>query len=258
MKIISSNNNKFVSYLSSLKMKKNRYENKQFIVEGWHLVQKALETNLVVNIFIESSNREKYLPLINNKDMDKIYLISKEILNKVCQATSPQPIFALCSFVEEKKIDLKKDILVLDNIQDPSNLGAILRSCAAFNCSQILISDNSADFYNYKVISASQGAIFNISVIYDDLVKKISLLKKENYFVYGTFLHQEGRNHTLSKLEFKNKNVLIFGNEGNGISENLKPLVDKNFIIETTDNVESLNLSISVAITLYNLYKDNI
>ncbi len=254
MKEITAVNNPLIQYLRTLQKSKNRYQNHQFLVEGWHLVEKALEVEAVLTVFIlnhQLNNYQNKLP----KNV-KIVLVNQTIIKKISQEVTPQGIIALCKFkvITEKN---PNNILLLDKIQDPSNLGAILRSCSAFGINKVFLSNDSVDLYNHKVISASQGAIFNVNLEYCDLMPLITKLKKENYHLYGTFLHETKQPKTLETIKFQTKNAILFGNEGHGINQELKNLVDENILIKTTNNVESLNLATSVAITIYSLFITN-
>lgn len=249
---ITAINNPLIQYLKTLHKSKNRYQNHQFLVEGWHLIEQALQEQVVLTIFILPESFERY----QNKlpKTIKIILVTPAIIKKISQEISPQGIIALCKFKEFDVNNNPNNILLLDKIQDPSNLGAILRSCSAFAITKIFISHDSVDLYNHKVINASQGAIFKINLQYCDLIPIMTKLKKEQYYLYSTFLHEQQKPKVLSEIQFKNKNAILFGNEGQGINQELRNLVDENFIIKTTNQVESLNLAISVAITIYSLF----
>lgn len=254
MKKISSTENTLIKYLISLQKSKNRDKYQQFLIAGWHLITEGLKINAVTKILIDEKHYEKFKTKISENV--EIFLTSQQIIKKIAQTVSPQPIVALCNIVYDKTIDVN-NILLIDDIQDPSNLGAILRSCSAFNIKKIYLSNNSVDVYNHKVISSSQGAIFKLQVNYCDLSTLLLELKNDGYFIFSTFLHEKN-SATLDQIKFKTKNAFLFGNEGKGINFNLKPLVDQNFEIKTSQNVESLNLAISVAITLYCLFNSNI
>ncbi|MDQ7983135.1 MAG: RNA methyltransferase [Spiroplasma sp.] len=254
MKEITAVNNPLIQYLRTLHKSKNRYQNQQFLVEGWHLVEKALQEQVVLQIFILADQWQKYQKKISKTI--KIVVVTQAIIKKISQEVSSQGIIALCQFKVIKEPN-PNNLLLLDNIQDPSNLGAILRSCSAFGIKKIFLSFDSVDLYNHKVINASQGAIFNINLEYHDLMSLVEKLKSESYYIYGTFLHQTKRPKTLETIRFKTKNAIIFGNEGQGINQQLRNLIDENFLIKTTNNVESLNLATSVAITIYSLFITN-
>lgn len=251
MKEITAVNNPLIQYLRTLQKSKNRYQNHQFLVEGWHLVEKALIADVVVTVFILSEQLKYYQNKLPKQI--KIVLINQAIIKKISQEVTPQGIIALCKFQIASVIN-SNNILLLDRIQDPSNLGAILRSCSAFAIDKIFISHDSVDIYNHKVISASQGAIFNVSLEYCDLLPIMEKLKQANYYLYGTFLHEAKAAKSLETVKFQTKNAILFGNEGQGINQSLRSLVDENILIKTTNNVESLNLATSVAITIYSLF----
>ncbi|MBE4704362.1 TrmH family RNA methyltransferase [Spiroplasma platyhelix] len=253
MKKISSLSNPIIQYLRTLAKSKNRYQNQQFLVEGKYLVEEALKHRAVATIFLDESETGSYQFLLDQKV--EIFLVTKAIIKKISQTVTPQPVVALCNF-QKYQVKNKDNIIVLDNIQDPSNLGAILRSCCAFGVEKIFLSENSVDFYNHKVVSASKGAIFNIAFEYCDLITLMTKLKAEDYYFYGTFLHEAKQPTKLNQIKFHKKNGFLFGNEGQGISSELRILVDENFIIETTNKVESLNLATSVALTIYSLFID--
>jgi len=218
------------------------------------LVEKALEAEVVLTVFILNNQLDNYQNKLPKNI--KIILVNQAIIKKISQEVTPQGIIALCKFkvVTEKS---PNNVLLLDKIQDPSNLGAILRSCSAFGINKIFLSNDSVDLYNHKVISASQGAIFNVNVEYCDLISLIVKLKKENYYLYGTFLHETNKPKTLETIKFQPKTAILFGNEGKGINQDLRNLIDENILIKTTNNVESLNLATSVAITIYSLFITN-
>lgn len=251
MKKINSLNNPMIQYLVTLHRSKNRHQNKQFLVEGWHLVEMAQKNNALAAVFIEENKIDRYQFLLK-KDI-KVFLITKAIIKKITQTVTPQSIVALCNF-QTYQAKNKNNIILLDSIQDPSNLGAILRNSAAFSIENIFLSNNSVDIYNHKVISASKGAIFNVHFQYCDLKELIGKLKEEEYYFYGTFLHEKIKPTNLNEIKFHKKNAFLFGNESQGISSELRIFVDENFIIKTTDKIESLNLAASVAITIYSLF----
>ncbi|MGL5268785.1 MAG: TrmH family RNA methyltransferase [Spiroplasma sp.] len=251
MKKISSLKNPQIQYLKNLHKSKNRYKSKQFLVEGWYLVEAALKNQAVEAIFLDENESDSYQFLLQDKV--KILLVTKAIIKKISQSVSPQPIVALCNF-QKYQVKKQDNIILLDSIQDPSNLGAILRSCCAFGVAKIFLSQDSVDFYNHKVVSASKGAIFNIAFEYCDLANLIVQLKSEDYYFFGTFLHESKKATNLNQIKFHKKNAFLFGNEGQGISSKLRLLVDENFLVPTTNKVESLNLAASVAITIYSLF----
>ena len=140
------------------------------------MVLEAYKTGFLVELLLEE---ETIFPL----DIETNY-ISNSVLNYISELDSPQKVIGICK--KKKTDELGNRILVLDDIQDPGNLGTIIRSCVAFNIDTIILSNNSVDLYNSKVIRASQGLIFHINIIRDDLFNLLPILKKSNYYIYGT------------------------------------------------------------------------
>ena len=143
-------------------------------------------------------------------------------------------------------------LLVLDDIQDPGNLGTIIRSAVAFNIDTILLSNNSVDLYNSKVIRASQGLIFHINIVRKDILLELPKLKDNGYYIYGT---KVTHGKSLKSLEKKEKFVIIMGNEGNGMHDEVSELCDEFIYIEMNDMCESLNVGVATSIILYEFSK---
>ena len=141
-------------------------------------------------------------------------------------------------------------ILALDNIQDPGNLGTIIRSAVAFNIDTIILSQNTVDLYNSKVLRSTQGMIFNINIVVSDLEKEIKELKNKNYKILTT---KVDGGKLIKNIEKKEKFVIIIGNEGNGVSEQLQQLSDEYIYIKMNEKCESLNAAIATSIILYEL-----
>jgi TrmH family RNA methyltransferase len=186
-----------------------------------------------------------------NIDINKTY-ISKKVMKSISLLESPSNVIGICNKINEDK-KLGNNILILDNIQDPGNLGTIIRSSTAFNVSSIIISEDTVDIYNEKVIRSSQGMIFNINIIRTNLIEKIKELKEEGYYIYGTDV-VEGIE--LKSIEKKDKSVIIIGNEGQGINEETKKLCNEFIYINMSNKCESLNASVAASIILYLFNKD--
>ncbi|HOZ54367.1 MAG TPA: RNA methyltransferase [Bacilli bacterium] len=231
--IIESVDNKYI---------KSIINNKDiFLVEGEHLVQEAYETNYLLEILL-LENEETNINI-------KTTYINQKVMNKLSKLESKTKIIGICRKIDNNKIFSDK-ILMLDNIQDPSNLGMLIRSAVAFSYNTIILSNTSVKYTNEKVIRASQGMIFKVNIIYDDLENIIQELKKENYEIYGTDVN-EGKN--IKDFKKNNKHVIILGNEGKGINSNLYKYFDKTINIKINKNCESLNVAVAGSIIMYNL-----
>ena len=231
MKIESLSNAKVKDW-NKLKEKKYRDEAGLFLIEGDHLIKEALKKQMVVST------------IGLNETYD--YTVNPEILKKLSSQKSGVKEIAVVKKIEEKKVEGDK-ILILDNIQDPGNLGTIIRSAVAFNISTIILSDDCVDLYNDKVIRSSEGMIFNINIVRKKLIEIIPKLKKNGYTVYATTVNGNGYFENDSKI------ALVIGNEGNGIKEDILNLCDKNITIKMNKDCESLNAGVAASILMYEL-----
>lgn len=240
--IYTSTDNKKIKELKKLNIKKYRDQSNLFLVEGEHLVLEAYKKGLLEELFLEEN-------AVLDLDVKTSYL-SRNVIKFISELDNPSNIIGLCKKVEKKEIGNK--ILVLDNIQDPGNFGTIIRSAVAFNIDTIIVSNNTVDLYNSKVIRASQGMLFNINIIKKDLAVFIPELKNNGYQIYATKVNGGKSLKTIEKME---KFAIIMGNEGAGVSDNLIDLADEYLYIDMNTNCESLNVAVATSIILYELDK---
>lgn len=239
MKIESINNTKVKNWVK-LKDKKYREETNTFIIEGDHLINEALKTGYIKEIIAIAPEYEiEGLPF---------YEVTKEIMKKITSQVSISPIIAVCTKIPPKTITGR--VCVLDNIQDPGNLGTIIRSAVAFNIKTLILSPDTVDLYNDKVIRASEGMIFNLNIIKSDLSKIIPELKTKGYKIYGTNVN---KGSSPKDISFSEKSVIIIGNEGKGMNSNLEPFCSELLNIPISDKCESLNAGIAASIIFYEL-----
>lgn len=236
--VYSSIENKKIKEIKKLNNKKYRDLTNKFLIEGDHLVIEAYKKGYLEELILEES-------VIFPLDVKTSY-VTKSVIKYITDLETPPNIMGICKKINEQEVGNK--ILILDDIQDPGNLGTIIRSCVAFNIDTIILSYNSVDLYNSKVIRASQGLIFHMNIIRKDLIKEIPLLKTLGYTIFGT--------NVINGIELKNiekpdKFAIIMGNEGNGVSSEVNKLCDKFIYIKMNDNCESLNVGVATSIILY-------
>ena len=175
--VITSVNNSHIKDIYKLREKKYRDKDNLFLVETFHLVEEAVKSGCVKEVILS----EGY-------DIDfsgnKIY-VSDMVMNKLSSTNSNPKVIAVCNRLLESD-DIGKRVIILDNIQDPGNLGAIIRSAVAFNFDSIILSNDSVDLYNSKVIRATQGMMFHINIVIRDLKEVIPILKEKEIPIYGT------------------------------------------------------------------------
>lgn len=242
--LITSINNQTIKELDKLKQKKYRDLEQRFLIEGEHLVEEAEKSGVL----------EKIILLENSEypsKLEKIY-VSKNVMKKLSSLDTPPNIIGVCKMLSRK--ELGKKVLLLDDIQDPGNLGTIIRSSVAFNVDSIVMSLNTVDLYNPKVIRSTQGMIFKINLIKDDLGQVIEKLKSKNIPIYTTNVNG-GEN--IKNINTTDSYGLIMGNEGNGVKDEISTLADRKIYIPMNSKVESLNVSVAASILLYELGDKN-
>ena len=242
--VINSLDNKKIKKYASLKTSKGRNEHHLFLVEGMHLVEEAYKNNLLVDILLLDGDSLSF-----ETDLEITY-VTETILKKVSNLINYSNIIGVCKTFDNKEIFGDK-ILLLDNIQDPGNLGTIIRSACAFNVDSIVLSHDTVDLYNDKVIRSTQGMLFYINIISCDLKHLIPSLKAKGYQIIGTDVNNGTDVSEVNSYKF----ALIMGNEGHGVREEIKRMCDKNLYIKMNNNCESLNVGVATSILLYELNK---
>lgn len=240
MEVITSMTNKFITNVNKLKQSKYRKLEKSYMIETKHLIDEA-KKNQCLEYIITCD--------YDYKDDNVIY-VSEQIMKKLSNQISYSKYIGVCK-IEEIDIDYSKHCLALDNIQDPGNLGSILRNAKAFNVNNIIISDDCVDLYNHKVIQASQGSIFSLNIKRCNLLEEINVLKNNDFKLIGTSLDNALSLELDSKLD--SKSALFFGNEGQGIKQDILSKLDYNYKIRMND-FDSLNVACANAIVLYQLF----
>ena len=254
MQVISSKDNEFVKHVKKLKEKKYRDLNQEFIIEGIKLVKEAIEEKADIKHIVVCDNCEdsgvipKHL-MYEIAKYDCVY-VTENILKTMSDVNAPQGILAIIGRNnQENKIDYNQDIIVaLDDIQDPGNLGTILRTVDSIGLNQILVSKGTADCYNPKVVRSTMGAIFRVNIVETENLKEtLKEMKRHKYKVMCTDL-------TASKNIYEvdyTKKILVIGNESNGISKELLDMADEKIIIPMLGKTESLNASVATSIIVY-------
>lgn len=233
--MITSVMNERIKKVIKLKTSKGRKEAKMFIAEGPHLVKEAKDNNVLVEAYTID---EKY----------EGELVSVEVMKKMCQTDTVVPQIGVCKMIPSAELTNK--VLILDGIQDPGNLGTLLRSAKAFGFDSVFFCKGTVDLYNDKVIRSSQGAIFKLNYHYGDKLEFIDKIRK-THKVYSTNV-VNGK--TPSEITKNSRVALILGNEGYGVSDEIKALNLDNLYIPMNE-MESLNVGVAGSILMYELSK---
>jgi len=245
MKIIRSLQNEQIKSFSRLKEKKYRDETGLFLVEGDHLVRMALEANCLTTLLVAEEELENYLDII---DEDKTIIVTESIINKLSFTKTPQNIIGIAKQNTFDKKDVSS-VLVLDTLQDPGNVGTLIRSALAFNYDKIYVSESTVDIYNEKVVRASQGAIFKINIVKKELNEIYRILKMNEFDILVTSLTHNSI--YLDEVDKKEKFAIVLGNEGNGVSEVSLKNATKVIKIKMSDKIDSLNVGVAGSIAMY-------
>lgn len=253
MQIITSKDNENIKSIKKLKERKYRDLNNEYIIEGIKILKEAIQEKAVIKKIVICEEclanniiDEKLLYEIAKYDC--LY-VSKKIFEGLTDVSKPQGILAVVEKNNKKDINYNEDIIVaLDGLQDPGNLGTILRTLDSANLSQVVVSKDTVDAYNPKVVRSTMGAIFRVNIVeIENLKETLKEMKRHKYKVMCTDL-------TASKNIYEvdyTKKILVIGNESNGISKELLDMADEKIIIPMLGKTESLNASVATSIIVY-------
>jgi len=241
--VYTSLDNPKIKDIKKLNQKKYRDKKGMFLVEGEHIVLEAYKKGYLKDLILES---DSVFPL----DVNTLY-VTNNILSAISSLETPYSIMGVCEKIKESDI-LGDRILILDGIQDPGNLGTIIRSAVAFHIDTIILSNDTVDLYNSKVVRSTQGLMFHINIIKRDLNEILPLLKEQGYFISGT---KVTHGTSLKSVAKSKKFAIIMGNEGNGMHQSLEKFCDNFLYIDMNQVCESLNVGVATSIILYELDK---
>lgn len=257
--LIESKQNKIVKYILSLQNKKNRDQFKTFITEGEKFISE-IPNNWEIDFYAVSETYANSNDIRKFKDRARLYILKDSIFNSVSDTVNPQGILAVCmqkEYTKEMLLNNKNAfIIILEEINDPGNLGTIIRTADAAGADGVIISKGSADIYNPKVIRASAGSVFNIPFVCDiDLNEFIPLLKEKQIKTYAA--HLKGEKYPYD-MDFKKGVALLIGNEARGLSDETAEKAGTLVKLPIQGRAESLNASIAGGILIYEAVRQRI
>ena len=252
MQIISSKDNEIIKNIRKLKEKKYRDLENSYIIEGIKLIKEAIEEKAVIKQIVmceEFSDEEIDKDTMFEIARQNLVYVTKNVFNAITDVKTPQGIIAVVEKKHNEDANYKEDIIIaLDDIQDPGNLGTILRTIDSANLKQIIVSKNTVDVYNPKVVRSTMGAIFRINVVEaENLKDELENAKKHGYKVMVTSLDSK---KNIYNVDY-NKKVIVIGNEAKGVSKEIKEIADEKVIIPMLGKTESLNASVATSIMVY-------
>ena len=241
--IISSKDNEIVKEIRKLKEKK--YRKDKFIVEGIKMLEEAIIENADIDLIVLREG----VSLQKDISQFKTIVVTEKVFSSLTDVVSPQGVLAVINKKRNIKIDESADyILALDGIQDPGNLGTIIRTADSANLKQIIVSKNTVDSYSPKVIRSTMGAIYRVNIIeVENLVETLKSLQKNKFNIITTSLNT---NNSIYDISY-NKSIVVIGNEANGVSTEVLDLADYKVKIPMLGKTESLNASVATGIMIY-------
>ncbi|MFZ3576352.1 TrmH family RNA methyltransferase [Virgibacillus sp. DJP39] len=243
--MITSVQNSQVKTWAKLKMKKFRVKTDLFLIEGEHLVAEVHDSDWRIEELIIQDGT----PIPTFADQYTTTIVTANVFQHIADTKTPQGIAAIVSMREVEWVDVKNALLI-DSIQDPGNLGTMIRTADAVGFDAVVIGDNSVDMYNEKVIRSTQGSLFHIAVFQENLDTKIPALQKEGFVVWATSLENA---KPYKDVQVTSKTALLVGNEGNGVAQSLIDLSDCSVKIPINGKAESLNVSVAAGILMYHI-----
>lgn len=249
--IITSKDNEIIKNIKKLKEKKYRLDS--YIVEGIKMVKEAINENQEIALI---AIREDFKIDFDTKKI-KIVTISNKIFNDISDVKTPQGILAVIKKNQNNQIETNSDyILALDSLQDPGNMGTIIRTADSANINQIIINKTTVAPYSPKVIRSTMGAIYRTNIIeVEDLKATLKEMKSKGFQIITTDLKAT---QSIYDINYNNKTVVVIGNEANGVSQEILQTADKKVIIPMLGKTESLNASIAASIMIYEYVRQKI
>lgn len=237
MEKIDSPQNTRIKNWAQLHHKKKRDETGLFLVEGEHLIEEALKEHLVQVILTDENPVFSFEPTI---------LVPQTIMRKLTANPSGAHLIAVCRQMKKPLAALHR-VLILDGVQDPGNLGTLIRTAVSFSFDGVICSEDTVDLYNDKVIRSTQGALFSIPVVREDISGAINRLKKDGFRIIATALENS---RPMAEIAEREKMAFILGNEGQGVRTEVQKAADEKMRIEMS-GFESLNVAVAGGIVMY-------
>ena len=241
--IISSKDNETIKEIRKLKYKK--YRKNKFIVEGIKMLQEAINENQNIELIVIKDGININLDLSNYQ----IINVTDNVFNSLTDVISPQGVLAIINKKSNVEINKNADyIIALDGIQDPGNMGTILRTLDSAGIHQVIVSKDTVDCYSPKVVRSTMGSIYRINIIEVDRLKEtLQDLKNNDFEIVVTSLHT---NDSIYNINYSKK-IVVIGNEANGVSKEIIDISDKKVKIPMLGKTESLNASVATGIMIY-------
>lgn len=252
MQVIKSKDNNTLKEIKKLKEKKYRVENKKFIIEGFRFLEEGFKSDFIIDkLFIKESSvdkfKEKFSFYIDEYE-EKMFIINDSLFKNISGTENSQGVLAVLQMKEENFNKEEGLYILADKVQDPGNLGTIIRTAHSAGCRGVILSKDTVDLYNEKTLRATMGSIFNIPIIHDEDLDFTKRLISEGYNLVCSSLDTEKNFYEVNLVD---NAIIAVGNEGNGISDEVMNLATCKVKIPMLGNTESLNVAIAASIMIY-------
>ncbi len=246
MKRITSAQNEYIKKITKLTSKKHREEQGLFVAEGEHLIEMLINSDYVIDSIVMSDG---YFEKNSSDFDDKTVVVPDSIFEKISDTKSPQGVMALVRIPENTYSLECGRYIYCDNLQDPGNVGTIIRTADAFSFDGVILSKGSADVYSSKVIRSAQGSVFNIKVITDADITLLKEAKAKGFSITSTAL--SGESVDVKSMKSANAHIFVIGNEGSGVTAEILSMSDEIAHIKMSGKAESLNAAVAASILMY-------
>lgn len=259
--ITSRENLHIKNIIKLMSSKKERREQNAFVIEGIRLLGDAVSSGVEIKeLFYTEEAFEKYPEEISDfiKNSNACFILSSHLSDKISDTSTPQGVYGICEMLDNQmdtdKICLNGRMMLLHSLQDPGNLGTIIRSCEALGMTGMILSADCPDVYSPKVLRGSMGGVFRLPLyVSSDLSEMIGYLRTKGIKVYAAALRKGAK--TISEMDLSGSVAVLIGNEGNGLPEELIACCDEAVIIPMQSTAESLNASVAAGIIAWELTK---
>lgn len=258
MLITSKDNPKIKELSRLLSFKKERAQKGLFVIEGIRTFKEAVKEKAdIKSVYITQEAYDKFPDVVcNDTYPDGFYIITDELARRVSDSVTPQGIFAVIAAID-RDINSVLDsgrVLVLNNLQDPGNIGTLLRTAEAVGINSVILCENCCELYNPKVIRSTMGSVFRLSIaVCDSFEIVVKALKAHGIKSFAAVVNKDAEN--IEQIDFGDRCAAVIGNEGNGLKDEHVRLCDRRLTISMKGNAQSLNASVAGAIILWEMTK---
>ncbi|WP_415349232.1 TrmH family RNA methyltransferase [Clostridium perfringens] len=246
---IESKNNNLFKEIKKLKEKKHRIKSNKYLIEGLRFVEEAIKSKVSIDsiIFTESFKEKNPDLFLKINENIKIIQMNEALLKQLCSTENPQGIVGVIN-MQNKELKSGELVVLVDKVQDPGNMGTIIRTAHAAGAAGIVMTKGTVDIYNDKTLRSTMGSIFYIPIVEDDSLDFVKSLNKEGYKLVVSSL--QGKNNFFEE-NLQGKVMIAVGNEGNGVSDEVYDIADIKVKIPMPGEAESLNVAVATSIMIY-------